>query len=244
MTYSVITACLNSEKTIGKSIDSVLSQKVQPEQYIFVDGGSADATPQIIRDKELLAKENDFKTRFKIINQTEKTGITGAWNLGLREIAADIIFILNSDDWYEPDAVSEILSAFEVKPEVGIIYGSICFHKGKFQYLRKCRPLWMFPVMMPIAHPACFVRKNVYEKGGYFDQKYRISADYEFLYRCYRDGVKFCEIRKPFVNMELGGTANSNRVTARSETREIARRYSHIPLLPELAYLARLLSGR
>ena len=237
MTYSVLTACRNSERTIRRSIDSVLSQKIQPSEYIFVDGGSADGTLQMIR-------ENNFKTSFKIINQKEKTGITGAWNLGLKEISSEIVFILNSDDWYEPDTVSEILSVFEDNPDAGIVYGSIYFHKGKDKYLRNCRPLWMFPLMMPIAHPSCFVRKSVYDKVGFFDQKYSISADYEFLYRCRSKGVKFCEISKPFVNMELGGTANRNRETARRETREIAKKYCSVPLLPEMAYLARLVSGR
>lgn len=244
MNYSVLTACLNSARTIGRSIDSVLSQKIHPAEYIFVDGGSTDGTLQIIKEKELFARENNFKTSFKIIYQKEKTGITGAWNLGLEEVKADVVMILNSDDWYEPDTVLEILSAFDGNPDAGIIYGSIYFHMGGKKYLRNCRSLWMFPVMMPVAHPSCFVRKSVYDKVGLFDEEYRISADYEFLYRCHKKAIKFCEIRKPFVNMELGGTANRNREIARRETREIARRYCSAPLLPEMAYLARLVSGR
>lgn len=244
MNYAVLTACLNSGRTLGRSIDSVLSQKIQPSEYIFVDGGSADGTLQIIREKTSFAEGNNSKTAFKIINQTEKTGITGAWNLGLKEISADIIFILNSDDWYGSDTVSEILSAFEGNPDAGIVYGSICFHRGNDKYLRNCRPLWMFPVMMPIAHPACFVRKSVYDKVGIFDQKYKISADYEFLYRCRNRGIKFHKIHKVLMNMELGGYANSNRANARRETLQIAKRYSPIPLLPELAYFARLIAGR
>ena len=237
MTYSVLTACLNSERTIGRSIDSVLSQKIRPSEYIFVDGGSADGTLQII-------KENNLKTCFKIINQTEKTGITGAWNMALREVSSDLVFILNSDDWYEPGAVADVLDVFKGKPEAEIVYGPTLFHRGNEQFVRNCRPLWTFPVMMPVAHPACFVRKSVYEKVGLFDEKYKISADYEFLYRCRSKGIKFCEIRKVLVNMELGGTANRNRATARGETREIARRYCPVPLLPELAYLARVVTGR
>jgi hypothetical protein len=44
--------------------------------------------------------------------------------------------------------------------------------------------------------------------------------------------------------MELGGTANRNREIARRETREIARRYCSVPLLAEIAYFARLATGR
>lgn len=244
ITYSVITACLNSAGTIRKSIDSVLSQEILPAEYIFIDGGSADGTLQIIGERASFAKENNFKTVFKIINQEEKTGITGAWNLGLNEAGSDLVFILNSDDWYEPGAVTEVLNGFKENPAAEIIYGSIFFHSGKEKFVRNCRPLWMFPLMMPIAHPSCFVRKSVYSKAGFFEEKYRISADYDFLYRCRRKGIKFCKIRKVLVNMELGGTANKNRVTARKETLNIAREYSSIPLLPELAYFARMLGGR
>lgn len=244
MTYTVLTACLNSGRTIGRSIDSVLSQKIHPAEYIFIDGGSSDETLQIIWERELSAKKNDFKTSFKIIAQKEKTGITGAWNLGLKEISSDMVFILNSDDWYEPDAVTDVLNAFSENPEAEIIYSPILFHSGKDRFVRNCRPLWMFPFMMPIAHPSCFVRKSVYDKVGVFEGKYKISADYEFLYRCRSKGIRFCEIRKVLVNMELGGTANRNRGVARKETLEIGRRYSAIPLLPELAYLARFLTCR
>lgn len=244
MTYSVITACLNSAGTIKRSIDSVLSQKIIPDEYIFIDGGSSDETLQIIWERELFAKNNNHKTSFKIVTQKEKTGITGAWNLGLKEVSSDTVFILNSDDWYEPDAVTDVLNEFSENPEAEIIYSPILFHSGRDRFVRNCRPLWMFPVMMPIAHPSCFVRKSVYDKVGGFDQKYKISADYEFLYRCRSKGIRFCEIRKVLVNMELGGTANRNRAVARRETREIARRYCPVPLLPDLAYVARCLTGR
>ena len=237
MNYSILTACLNSERTISRSIDSVLSQKIPPSGYIFIDGGSADGTLRIIREK-------NFETSFKIINQTEKTGITGAWNMALREVTSDLVFILNSDDWYEPGAVADVLDAFKDNPEAEIVYGPALFHRGNEQFVRKCRPLWMFPVMMPIAHPSCFVRKSVYDKVGLFDEKYKISADYEFLYRCRSKGVKFCGIRKALVNMELGGYANSNRGAARKETLEIARRYCRLPIFPEAAYLIRCLTGR
>ncbi len=244
MNYSVLTACLNSERTIRKSIDSVLSQKIKPAEYIFVDGGSTDRTVQIIWEKEMFARDNNFKTVFKIINQDEKTGITGAWNLGLKEIRSDIVFILNSDDWYESDAASKVINCFENRSDAEIVVSSALFHNQSGKFTVHCKPFCLFPVLMPVIHPGCFVKKSVYDKIGYFDEKYRISADYEFLYRCRKKGIKICEIRKITVNMELGGTANRNRVAARVETLEIGRKYSAIPLLPEMAYLARLATGR
>lgn len=241
MNYSVITACLNSSETIGKAIKSVLSQDPLPLEYYFVDGASQDGTVGVI--ESLLEGNPTFS--YKIIHQTEKTGITGAWNLALSKVKGDVVFILNSDDWYEADAAKSVLDCFCAYPEAGVVLGDACFHEVSGEkHVRGNRNFKFFPLLMPVIHPACFVKREVYEKQGCFDQRYRISADYEFTYRCFRNGVKFHEIRKPIVNMLLGGAANRNRRTARIETYQIAKKYSTIPILPEIAYLARYLSGR
>jgi len=241
LNYAVITACLNSARTIERSIDSVLKQEILPTEYIFVDGGSKDATLHIISDKT-----NNVNNCFKIINQTEKTGITGAWNMALEKVTSDIIFILNSDDWYEKDTAKQVMDCFDNNKNAGIVLTSVNFHnpENKSIYVRRNRNFGYFPFLMPVLHPGCFVRRKVYEKHGLYNEKYKISADYDFFYRVYTSGVKFCEIRKALVNMELGGTAGRNRDIARMETREIARKYCSFTVLPEVAYYLRALTGR
>lgn len=240
MNYSVITACLNSERTISRSIDSVLIQTKPPDYYYFVDGGSSDATIEIIRKK---MEGQAFG--YEIIDQKDKSGISGAWNMALARANSEIVFILNSDDWYEPGAVPKIISEFANHPEVEILISSAFFHYADSRkLLRHCRPFFMFPILMPIIHPGCFVKNSVYKKLGFYETKYKISSDYDFFYRCRKNGVRFCEIREPLVNMELGGTANRNRATARIETCEIAKKYFSPGLLPEIAYLLRSLTGR
>ena len=48
MKVSIITVCFNSEKTIEKTIESVLAQKNTEIEYIVIDGGSTDQTIKII----------------------------------------------------------------------------------------------------------------------------------------------------------------------------------------------------
>ena len=111
---------------------------------------------------------------------------------------------------------------------------------GDSKSIRIPRPLIYFPFLMPLAHPTTFVKKSVYDKLGLFNESYSISGDYDFLYLCYKEKINFCEIRKPLVNMLLGGAANSNRTIARKETYEIAKKYSYWKLLPFLAYIIRI----
>ena len=47
---SIITPCLNSEKTIEQTINSVLNQKYTDFEYIIIDGNSSDHTVDIIKE--------------------------------------------------------------------------------------------------------------------------------------------------------------------------------------------------
>ena len=50
MILSIITVCLNSEKTISDTINSVNSQNYKNIEHIFVDGGSTDNTVNLIKE--------------------------------------------------------------------------------------------------------------------------------------------------------------------------------------------------
>jgi hypothetical protein len=139
-----------------------------------------------------------------------------------------------------------VLEAFAARPEADIVAGAIQLHPedGGEPRLMAPRAPWLVPVLMPVMHPACFVRRAVYERVGLFDSRYRISADYDFCYRCRRAGVVFHRLRDVLTHMRAGGRALSSRAAARDETRAIGRAHCPIPLLPDLAWLCRRLTGR
>jgi glycosyltransferase involved in cell wall biosynthesis len=235
MTYGVITVTLNAGRTIAKTIDSVIAQTLRPSQYVFVDGGSTDDTLKVIElAVETLSALNVPAT---LVRQSSK-GITSAWNLGIREIGTDLVFILNGDDWYEPDAAAHVISAFKRHPDTDMLLA-----RGRYFDLSgsrapvvcKPRPAWVLPVAMTAIHPACFVRRQLYERIGLFDESYAIVADYEFVYRCVKRKVAIRTSDCVVVNVLEGGTAAQQRRRAREEMAEIGRRYSKVPALPSLA---------
>lgn len=216
---SVITPCLNSEKTIRQTIDSVLNQTYSNIEYIIIDGGSTDRTVCII--EEYLAL---FNGRLKYVSEKDG-GIYEAMNKGISQANGDIIGIINSDDWYEIDAVENVVKCFYNNP-TGIVYGRILKitesgEKEAYQIQKLCT-LWY---QMAIAHPAVFVRKGVYDKYGVFDTNYTLAADYELILRFYCKGVSFKFLDAVLANFRAGGVSQVNAITDRREGYEIAFKY-------------------
>jgi glycosyltransferase involved in cell wall biosynthesis len=105
---SIITPCLNSEKTIQRTIESILSQSHTNLQYIVIDGQSSDKT------LEILEKYQKQDSRLVVVSQKDNS-MTEALNRGLRLAEGDVIASLNADDWYEPDAVSQVVKSYQNK---------------------------------------------------------------------------------------------------------------------------------
>lgn len=101
---SVITPCFNSEKTIQKTLESVLNQTYNNYEYIIIDGKSTDKTLQIIEKYKPL-----FGEKIQVYSEPDK-GIYDAMNKGIMKASGDIIGIVNSDDYYELDALENMVN--------------------------------------------------------------------------------------------------------------------------------------
>lgn len=100
---SIVTVCYNSSKTIRKTFDSVLEQTYPEIEYLVIDGKSSDATVDIIKEYE-----PRFMGRMHWISEKDN-GIYDAMNKGINMSTGELIGILNSDDYYEADAVNTMV---------------------------------------------------------------------------------------------------------------------------------------
>lgn len=247
MKISLITICWNSERTLKRTLNSVMEQTRRPEEYVFVDGGSTDKTLTILEEFKEHAEHAGMTVR--ILPQKRMAGMAGipdAWNQGISETTGDVVGLLNSDDWYEPTALESVALALEKKPDCAAVSCPVRFvneYGAEIKvFYAKCLCLFL-PFMMPLPHPGLFVRRPVYERIGKYDIKYRISADYDWIWRFCRAGLKLAYVKDAQVNMELGGLANRNRELARNETLAIATKHG-AGRLAKIAWLLRKMTGR
>jgi glycosyltransferase involved in cell wall biosynthesis len=214
---SVITVSLRSERTIGKTIQSVLNQSYSNIEYIIVDGASTDTTVDIIRSYE--KHFHDKKYIYKWISEPDK-GIYDAFNKGLALATGEYIAFLNSDDWYEPDGIQNITEGLKTFP--AIYCGSMNLYPadntGQIRRF-KCRPERLFQTMR-IAHPATLVAVQIFDHIGKFSTDYKIAGDYDFFLRAKLNGFKIYGIDKIISNMLRGG-ASRDLMTVFKEERII-----------------------
>ena len=221
MKVSIITVVYNNESTIDYAIKSVLSQDYPNIEYIIVDGNSSDGT---------IKKIQSYKDHITYFLSEPDKGIYDAMNKGLKLATGDIIGILNSDDFYADNhIISNIVNEFQEK-QIDFVFGDIVFVKPEnldkiTRYYRSdnFHPRKFAWGWMP-AHPSCFLKREIYEKYGYFKTDYKIAADYEILTRFMaKHGISYSYIPKVLVKMRTGGVSTANLKSNWILNKEIVR---------------------
>lgn len=217
-TFSVITACFNSQSTIGEAIATLKQQTWSDVEHLVIDGASKDATVAIARstlgDSDVLVSEPDG-------------GIYDALNKGIAQARGEVIGFLHSDDLYaHTDVLSRVAACFN-DPSVGAVYGDLQYvqadnperiirHWKAGPFKRdKLKFGWMPP------HPTFFMRRELYRELGGFDLAYRIAGDYDAMLRYLKnEEVKVAYLPEVLVRMRVGGASNGSLKQILRKSRE------------------------
>ncbi len=214
---SIITVCMNAAASIERTLNSVLEQSHPVDQYIIIDGGSTDGTIEIIKSYE--AK---FAGRLHWTSEPDK-GIFDAMNKGLKAALCDVIGILNADDWYEKDAVAQVLKTADAHPP-GVYYGMMRkWQNGMERSVVREHHNFLWQDMLP--HPATFIHTDIYKEKGHFKSEYQLAADYELMLRLSNQNVPFYPIDAILTNFSSGGASEKRARKMWLETIKIRRDY-------------------
>lgn len=211
---SVITIVYNNQANIAGCIQSVLNQSYQNIEHIVIDGGSTDGTRAAIEP---------FKDKLGYYLSEKDKGLYNALNKGIRAATGDIIGILHSDDfYYDNDTLKAVADCFE-QTKADLVYANGQYvlqstnyklqttdYKIKRIYrahpFRKC---YLNLGWIPL-HTTIYVRKEVFENYGLYDESYSIASDYEISQRWFReDKIKKAFLNRWVVKMRLGGKSTN-----------------------------------
>jgi glycosyltransferase involved in cell wall biosynthesis len=208
---SIITVTYNAEKYLEQTIKSVTAQSYKNIEYIIIDGQSTDGTATIIQR---------YREHIAYCFSEPDNGIYDAMNKGIRKASGELIGIINASDFYQPDAVENIVRAWASHPQCGIFYGNANFYfdNGQFFKEKKAAPdMENLYKGVCFCHASVFVTKATYQQHGLFDLRYKLSGDFDFALRNYIAGTPFSYIDKVIANFRIGGISTQNSINSMQE---------------------------
>lgn len=179
--FSIVTVCLNAEDTILETIHSVKQQTYLNYEYVIWDGLSKDHTLDIIR-------ENAQADNITVFSQKD-SGLYNAMNQAVEKCVGEYILFLNSGDTLADERVLADVADWMDRDESrsDIYFGNVLRKRENGTELETYRGKdivlkLLLAGRMP-CHQSIFTRTEVMKKYT-FDEKYSITADYNFLMKC------------------------------------------------------------
>jgi len=202
---SVVTPSYNQARFLEETIRSVLAQDYPHVEYLLVDGGSSDGSLEIIR------KYADELAWW--VSEPDR-GQTDAINKGFAQAQGDIFAWLNSDDTYEPGAISEAVAFLQSHPQVGMVYGDANFINAQGEVIGKfnaqqtnLKRLRRGGVYIP--QQSAFWRAALWQQVAPLDSSVYFAMDYDLWVRL----AKITELRylpgRIWANFRLHGDAKT-----------------------------------
>jgi glycosyltransferase involved in cell wall biosynthesis len=160
---SVVVPTKNAAEYLVGVLDSILSQDYSNIECLVVDGGSTDATLDIL---------SSYGDSITWTSQSDR-GAFDAINRGWQLSRGQILAWLNADDLWAPGAVATAVRCFQEDPTVDVIYGDCLIIDADGRQLERRRPPdWDLGYAVEncdhmIDQPAAFIRRRIAQRVGW-----------------------------------------------------------------------------
>jgi glycosyltransferase involved in cell wall biosynthesis len=225
-TFSIVTCTWNSAATLADTLASVQRQTCQDIEHIFVDGGSTDAT------LDMIAAYPGNKRVLRDVGG----GISRAMNQGIEAARGEYIAHLHSDDYYASDDVLAAVAEQFDRQRVDWVFGKVQVLKDGELVAPNPMPPYSYRSFAAgrawVAHPAVFIRRDALDRVGMFDERLKYAMDIDLWLRL-GQVARPATIDRPLTIFRdhAGSVSSANKIKARQEEFRVRRRYMrHAPL--------------
>jgi len=224
--FSIVTCAWNSAATLGDTLASLRAQTCRDFEHIFVDGGSLDATLDM-----LAACPGDKRVLHGV-----RGGISQAMNAGIAAARGDIVAHLHADDYYAaPDVLEQVAKCFDETGAAWVVGNIQVLRDGRLAPPHPMRPFSYRAYAAghaTIPHPAVFVRRECFARVGGFDTSLRYAMDIDLWLRLAAlTPPAQLERTLTAFREHAGSLSSANKLRARQEEFAVRRRYArHAPL--------------
>jgi glycosyltransferase involved in cell wall biosynthesis len=225
-TFSIVTCTWNSAATLADTLASVQRQTCQDVEHIFVDGGSTDATLDMIAA---------YPGNKRVLHDIGG-GISRAMNQGIEAAQGDYVAHLHSDDYYASDDVLATVAHHFDQQRVDWVFGKVQVLKDGALVPPNPMPPYSYRSFAAgrawVAHPAVFIRRAAFGRVGMFDEGLKYAMDIDLWLRL-GQVARPATIDRPLTIFRdhAGSVSSANKIKAREEEFRVRRRYMrHAPL--------------
>lgn len=247
MKLSIITINYNDAAGLKKTLDSVAMQTCANFEHIIVDGASTDGSVDIIcqyADSQDIRRQGNEATRQVVWLSEPDTGIYNAMNKGIRMASGEYLLFLNSGDvLVDENVVYDFIASDRIED---IVAGGTLL--GVDERLPKYPPevlTYELFVTDSLMHAATFIRRELFEQYGLYNEQHRIVSDWEFFVKVLvNNNCTYTTIDRLISLFDTTGISNqsSHSTLHEQERREVIDRYMPrlIPVYDELVEKRRI----
>lgn len=193
---------------------TLLDMQTYPNiEHIVIDNASTDDTVVLLKDYKNKGYINFFSER--------DTGKFNGYNKGILRAKGKYLSFISCDDFYHDiTAIQDLVNLMEAENADFSFSPSYCRHAEGFVFLFVPAMFNAFQVM-PCPRQCMFFKKSVLEKENYFDEKFKLMADYDLIIRLMMKKYKAVFFEQNYTTYKLGEKLNENPARGNDEARMI-----------------------
>ncbi len=180
---SVIIPNFNRKSELVRAINSVFTQIYKDLEILVIDDHSD------FSNEEYLAQQGILNNKIRVIRNSENKGLAYTRNIGIKAAQGELIALLDSDDYWEPQKIEKQVQLFCGNPLLDIVYCDTFLVMNHKKLLRNTvfinTDLWphLLRGWKPPNPSTLMMKKSCFDKIGYFDEQLRHHEDFDFWLR-------------------------------------------------------------